>query len=87
MYQPILNEKNVTTDFIQICAWCDADNKNTNEYRAYGFKASHGICKGHFEEVLKETKEIYEKNGFIVDDDGLRINPSASVQNGREFSI
>ena len=64
-YQPILNE-NMVTKFVELCAWCDADKAITKKYIADGYKASHGICEQHKDEVIKETIEFYEKNGLTV---------------------
>ena len=78
MYEPILSQKNVS-NFVEICAWCDADKKITKEYHAHGYKTSHGICKKHLKEAIEETKEFYEKNGCIFNDD-RRVDDTTSVQ-------
>jgi len=68
-YQPILND-NTVTKFIQLCAWCDADKKITKEYIDKGYRASHGVCKKHKQEVIDQFIKDYEKQGFrIVNDD------------------
>ena len=70
MYQPILNENNVTK-FAELCAWCDSNKTITKEYYQNGWKVSHGICIQHKDEVLNETIEYYEKNGFSISDDDI----------------
>lgn len=68
MYELILNENKVTK-FVELCAWCDADKVVTKRYKEDGYQTSHGICKQHCDEVIKETMEIYEKNGFSIGND------------------
>lgn len=77
MYNLILSE-NADTKWIELCAWCDENKIVTDKYICKGYKASHGICTKHRDEVLKETIEFYEKNGFGITnddtgDDGLPI--------------
>lgn len=74
MYNMILNE-NADTKWVEICAWCDMDKVVTKRYICEGYTASHGICVHHREEVIKETIEFYEKNGFgIASDDTVDTN-------------
>lgn len=70
MYQPILSENNVTK-VAEICAWCDSKKIITQNYYNNGWKASHGVCHKHRDEILKETIEYYEKNGFSFSDDDI----------------
>jgi hypothetical protein len=84
MYQTIISENNVTK-WIEICAWCDADKKVTDSYTCRGYKASHGICIQHRDEVMKETIEYYEKNGFSIGDDDA--SKSDGLQHDSDFVI
>lgn len=70
MYQPILNE-HISTNTAEICAWCDADRSITKKYLERKWKTTHGVCKQHANEILDETIEYYEKNGFSVSDDDI----------------
>jgi hypothetical protein len=81
MYQTILGQNDVTNR-VQICAWCDTDKSVTKEYIAYGYKASHGICKLHCDEIIKETIECYEKQGSVIDVD-FTANNDGGVQHNR----
>lgn len=74
MHNPILDE-NKNTKWVAICAWCDIDKSITKKYKNDGYNTTHGICKPHYEEAIKETIEYYEKNGFGGDND-YPINPN-----------
>lgn len=73
MYQPVLNENNVTK-VAEICAWCDVDRVLTDDYRHNGYRTTHGICKKHCDEVLTEYIKDYEKNGFSIGNDDSSNN-------------
>ena len=44
---------------IGICSWCDKPNRDwTKKLKVAGYDCSHGICKKHLDEQLKQlTKE------------------------------
>ena len=82
MYQIILDDIG-SEKFISICAWCDADKVVTKRYICDGYRTSHGICKDHRDEVLKEYMEHYEKNGFkITNDDDDTDGGGVSIVRG-----
>lgn len=84
MYQPILNENDVTK-IAELCAWCDADKKLTMSYIEKKWKATHGICIKHRDEVIKEYIKDYENNGFkIANDDSLISNDGLPIVRGTE---
>jgi hypothetical protein len=86
MYQPILNENNVTK-FVQLCAWCDGCKTVTREYIDKGWTASHGICKAHKDEVLKQYKKDYEEQGYVMGNDGIWIDPVDRMQHNSGSGI
>lgn len=70
MYEPILS-KNDVTKWIDVCAWCDESKIITKNYIENGWKASHGICIQHKDEVLKEYHEkqsLYNRHNDVGDD-------------------
>lgn len=76
---PILRHEE-SSKTVHICAWCDDKGILTKEYRYQGYYTTHGACKFHFEQVIKETNEFYEKNGFNVLDINSNADPTASMQ-------
>lgn len=84
MYQPILSENDVTK-FAELCAWCDHDKIITRDYNNKGYKTTHGICKKHCDEVIKEYIKDYEKTGFkIANDDDPPNNDGLPIVRGTE---
>lgn len=86
MTDPILRHDEPTKT-VHICAWCDNKGLLTKAYREMGYFTSHGACKFHFEKVMEETIQFYEKNGFKIANDDLHADSSASMQYDTKFII
>jgi hypothetical protein len=59
-YEP-LKKVDHENKIVALCAWCKESEELSKKYQKMGYMATHGVCKKHVEELLKEVKSQKER--------------------------